>query len=584
VSQGADQARELNTARGSPLTARLVGGLARASARSTLWYAAVTVALIGLWDGRFLLSQRIGIWDWDKEAYGLEFLKSALNHGSTIPLSFMTIPHEIENYPALFQSVSYWGNPEVLTLSPFLIFLPWTSVPVFLKIYFFAHLLIAAAGMFFVGRKLGLRTGATVLLFVLLILNPWLLQHLAIGYAPWITICYAPLVIASLLGRVTFAWFLAGTLADSFILYEGGLHVFLWLNATIVLMAVALAATRRSSAHLPRVGLVLLGTTILTIPKVVAIHGAYGHWHRPIRSSYGGVHDLWGLLTDTKTNLYDLPRVYHMYGTAVYDGAMFTPKVFLAAVVALAALLAWRTVTRGSRTDGRRLAEGWALLSVAAVWFVLGWDGVWPALTDAIGALGSEIYPFRFLALSVFLCAAFLTLELDRLRRINTPLALACLGVALAVAAALWSRNDHFAKVAVSMPYTTPVWHPPRFLDDSVTARIQTPAGPRKLGVEQSLKSVSIDSPPSQTDVRLDWLPIEHLHDFTIRNAHVIERDGLGSTIAFEDLSQPTVITPHAYHRGILLLVSVLSYGLVLGFLWGLRSPRRSASERSADA
>jgi hypothetical protein len=328
------------------------------------------------------------------------------------------------------------------------------------------------------------------------------------------------------------------------------------------------------------VALILLGTTILTIPKLVAIHGAYGNWHRPIRSSYRGAHDLWGLLTDAKTPLYELPRVYHFYGTAVYDGAIFTGKVFLVTLVALAALLSWRTLKRGNRGEESRLAEGWALLSVAAVWLVLGWNGVWPALTDAIGALGAEIYPFRFLALAVFLCAAFITLELDRLSRINTRLALACLAVALAIVAPLWSRKDYFAEVAVSMPYTTPVWDVRRFLDDNVTARTRGPDGALKLGVEHSLKAVSIDSPPAKTDVRLDWLPIEHVHDFAIENAHVIEQDGLGSTIAVEDLSQPVLITPHTYHRGLLLLASALAYGLVLGVLWGLRP----GPERSTDA
>jgi hypothetical protein len=576
VSHGVGQASQPGDRRLPPLTARLVGAVGRVSARPALWYWAVSVALIGVWDGRFLLTQKIGIWDWDKESYGLEFLKSALRGGSLIPLSFITIPHDIETYPALFQSASYWANPEVLTLSPFVVFLPWTPVPVFFKIYFFGHLLIAALGMLLLGRRLRLRTSTTAVLFVLLVLNPWLLQHLAIGYTPWITACYAPLVVASLLRPVTLAWFVTGTIADSLILYEGGLHIFLWLNATIVLTAVVLGAIRRSFGHVRPVGLILLGTAVLTLPKLVAISAAYGAWHRPIQSSYGSAHDLWGLLTDSTTNLYELPRAYHVYGTDVYDGAMLTGRVFLAALVVLVALLVWRTAKRRRRNDGEGLAEGWALLSVAALWLVLGWDGVWRSLVDVIAAFDFEIYPFRFLEISVFICAAFIVIELDRLSRISLRLGIAGLAVALVIAVAFRDRNDYFVKFATSMPYAPPVWHPERFLDDSITARSLEPGQSPRPAVEHSLKAVSIDPLGSRADIRLEWLPIEHVHDFAISNAHVIEQDGLGSTIAVEDAYSPVLIKPHAYHRGLLFLASGVLYGLLLGLVWGLRPQRRA--------
>jgi hypothetical protein len=571
VSRAADQALEQSGRRASRRAARLHGALRRVSSRPALWYVATTLALIGVWDGRFLLTRKIGIWDWEKETYTLEFLKSAMHQGSAFPLSFLAVPQTIANYPALFHSVSYWANPEGPTLSPFLVLLPLTSVPVFLKIAFFAHLVIGAAGVFFVGRKLRLRTATTIFLFVLVILNPWLLQHLAIGYTPWITICYAPLLVASLLGQVTVGWFLTGTLADSLILYEGGLHLFLWLNATIVLVALAFVALRRSLSHTLGVGLVLLGAATLTLPKLVAINGAYGGWHRPIESSYRNLHDLWGLLTDTTTPLYELPHAYHVYGTAVYDGAFFTGRVFVTTLVVLVGLLSWRTLRR-DRHDGASVAGEWALLAVAAVWLILGWDGVWRPLTHAFGALGSEIYPFRFLAISVFLCAVFVVLELDRLSRINRWVGLACFGVGVAVAVTLWSRNDYFADVATSMPYASPVSDVQTFLDDTVTARSQ--GSHARLAVERSSKTVSVDPPMPRSDVRIEWLPTEHLHDFSIRNAHIVEQDGLGTTVALDDASAPVVFTARAYHRELFFFASAVLYGLLLGVVWALRPAR----------
>jgi hypothetical protein len=575
VSGGADRASERVDGRPPPLTARLVDALGRVSVRPAIWYSAAAVGLILLWDGRFLLTQKIGIWDWDKESYGLEFLKSALHEGSLLPLSFLTIPHDIATYPALFQSVSYWANPEVLTLSPFLVFLPFVSVPVFFKLYFFGHLLIAAAGMYLLGRRLRLRTTSTLLLFVLLILNPWLLQHLTIGYTPWITVCWIPFVVASLLRPPTIGWFLTGTLADGLILYEGGLHIFLWLNATIVLVALALAAIRRSAAHVRPVALILLGTAILTLPKLVAIHAAYGNWVRPIQSSYAGAHDLWGLLTDTTTNVWELPRAYHVYGTGVYDGAMFTGRLFLATLVVLVALLVWRTI----RGDDRGVAVGWALLAVAALWLVLGWDGIWGTLAGWIGALHFEIYPFRFLEISVFICAAFIVLELDRLSRVDIRLGVVGLGIALVISLAFLDRNGDFSKMATSRQYAPPVWHPERFLDDNLTARSAQPGASARPRIGHSLKDVSIEPLGSKGDLRLPWLPVEHVHDFAIENARVVEKDGLGSTVAVVDAFSPIVIKPRAYNRGLLFLLSALLYGLVLGALWATRSRTTAAAQ-----
>jgi hypothetical protein len=572
VASGVDGATERSAERAPPATDRFVAAARRLTARPALWYSAAALALIVLWDGRFLFTQKVGIWDWDKESYGVLFLKSALKAGSVIPLSFITIPHDIATYPALFQSASYWANPEVLTLSPFVLFLPLVSVPVFFKLYFLGHLLIAAAATYLLGRRLGLRTISTVLLFVLVFLNPWLLQHLTIGYTPWITACYVPLVVASLLRPLTLAWFVTGTVADSLILYEGGLHLFLWVNATIVLVAAALAAFRRTASHLRPVGLVLLGTTILTLPKLVAIHGAYGgDWRfqsRAIQSSYAGAHDLWGLLTDTTTNLYDLPRAYHVYGTGVYDGAMFTGRVFLATLVVLLALLVVRTIRRE-----RGVAASWALLTVAALWLVLGWNGVWRTLAGWIGALHFEIYPFRFLEVAVFLCAAFIVLELDRLSRIDVRLGVVGLAVAVVISVAFLHRNDYFTKFATSMQYAPPVWHPERFLDDTITARSTRTGSSARPTVHHSLKGVTIETLGSKEELRLDWLPVEHVHDFTIDNAQVVEQDGLGSTLAVGDAYSPIAIKPHSYHRGLLFLASAVLYGLLLGLLRARRTP-----------
>jgi hypothetical protein len=77
-----------------------------------------------------------------------------------------------------------------------------------------------------------------------------------------------------------------------------------------------------------------------------------------------------------------------------------------------------------------------------------------------------------------------------------------------------------------------------------------------------------------RSDVRIEWLPTEHLHDFSIRNAHIVEQDGLGTTVALDNASAPVVFTARAYHRGLFFFASAVLYGLLLGVVWALRPAR----------
>src|SRR5579872_3512981 len=160
-----------------------------------LIYASAAIVLTIALDGRFLFTTGIGgpVNDWTKDLYYLSYLRYGFSHG-TVPVSFLVVPQNVAGYPVPAHSISYWSNPEVATLSPSYLLLLVMSLGVFLKVNVALHLAIGAAGVWVLGSRLALRLTWRIALYVLLMLNPWLLEHLALGYSPDVTVCYVPLV------------------------------------------------------------------------------------------------------------------------------------------------------------------------------------------------------------------------------------------------------------------------------------------------------------------------------------------------------------------------------------------------------
>src|SRR5262249_39340025 len=142
---------------------------------------------------------------------------------------------------------------------------------------------------------------------VLIALNPWHMQHQALGYCTFVNFAFCPWIIYFLLDdRKRVSSLLLAAACTSLIVYQGSLHIFNWLMLSAGLYVLAWAACDwRGALANVRWLLSFLGLTVaIALPKLFAIASSLESFRRPIAQSYQSFGDLGGILTDTVVNPY----------------------------------------------------------------------------------------------------------------------------------------------------------------------------------------------------------------------------------------------------------------------------------------
>jgi hypothetical protein len=521
--------------------------------RRKLWlYLSISVVLIFIWDGRFLLSPNVGILDWKKELYYFHYLHSNILEFGISPISFVyPLPPNLGYFPVLIRTLSCWANPEMLVFSPLLILVPFFSTVGFIKVYFFLNLVIAAGGALILSRRLGFDHYEALIFFVLIVLNPWLMQHMAIGYTSYVPCCLIPLVTAMLIGPFSIRDLVIASCANALIIYGGGQHVFMWLNASLGLFCLVHTLRRRDRSFLAKLLVFYLMSVLLVFPRVVAVLVVFRGFRRDILGSYSSIRDLWGVLTDTKAPLYDLPRSDGIFGTSPYDAIMGISAWF---IVLLVGCVIWSLYQYFKSADFAARFPSFELLLLASVFCIFGWDGVWSRLAHILPLLDSEIYPWRFLAISIFLLFAFIFWEVRsfvrgvvpaRFQRVVLPL------LVLPIIVAGYWRNQFFVNVSISQP------------DPLATYNVRSAFAAQgiPLNSESSPDRIMI-YPTASGFVSTPWLGHSARETFNVENGQPNQiRDA--AELRFVDRNKPIVLRPQDYWREQLLVIGMLLYGLV---------------------
>lgn len=528
-----------------------------------LFYWACGLLGVFLFYGDFLFSDRLGILDWSKDLYYFSFLEDALRSYGQLPLSFLVIPPEIDWFSTL-QDLSYWSNPEVISFSPLLPLALFLPVMAFIKTYCTLHILAAVWGIRLLSRRLGFDCGQSILLLVLFLFNPWLVQHLTIGYSPQISLCLVPLLVALLVAPDFRPLEWAGaSLVAALILYQGALHLFVWLVMAVGVYGLAQALLRRQAAVLWRAAFFFLATGILIAPKAHAVSKVYGGWQRIPAGGYGSLADLWGLLTDSTFFMFQFPETYSKYNVAFYDGSLLVGAAFLV-------LLAYLVVEYGlalARSRPPRPAR-WvsdtASLLAAAVFLVLAWDTAWRDLSALLKLPSSEIYPFRYLFVAYNFLIFFVV---DRLgpfpettpRRLR---ALALYGLAALTCLTFYERNR------MLMPYLTetPNLLGPFSIAEYYRDRITAFSGDTRLPVTPTPSRITV-TPSGLPGERilLPWLPRAASGRYVFENARPVP-DATGdpsveaTVIEVTAAAVPVVISPSDSRRVPLLTAAAVLY------------------------
>jgi len=546
-------------------------------------YYALAAALVSLFYGEFLFTDRVGILDWSKDLYYFAFLHDALRSFSTLPVSFLHIPDGIRWFSTL-QDASYWSNPEVISLSPFMALAFVLPLMPFIKAVLAAHLAIAAWGVRLFADALGWSLSQAAALLILFLGNPWLVQHLAIGYSPQISLCLVP-VLAALLVRREFgplAWG-AACLVNALILYQGALHLFVWTNLAIAVYAAAKAALDRRLPALFRASALFVGSFILVAPKIHAVRAVYGAWQRIPGDGYASLAALWGLLTDADFPMFDFPETYSHYGVAFYDASILVGPVFCLAAVWLALDTLAGTVFRPGRPDRQIDTTPVAAIMAAAVFLVLGWGTVWRELCRFVPLLASEIYPFRYLLPALAFLFFLMAHGLGRpaTNRTGRFARIAILAALIATTIVFYQRNRQLMPALTETPDFIGAFSLAEYYKDRITAF----SGPTRLPVAVTPNRVTIiPSGTSGEQIELPWLPRAALPGSGPENARPVgNAPGEAAVIETTRAASPVAVIPRDHDRTPLLAAAAVIFAAMLGVstvLAGRRNRRDKGMER----
>jgi hypothetical protein len=404
------------------------------------------VILSGVWNWRYLTTLKLGALDWPKEVFFFSFVKYSLFVQFKLPLSIPFIHRDVFTYPTLSASHSYWANPEVFTFSPFLLLLSIFSVPQFIKIFYFASSLIGCLGSYFLGRRLKFSPIFSFIFAILIALNPWVMQHQAIGYTPFLNALLCPWIVYFLLDPKKQSRSLVGaSLLSSLILYQGGLHILVWMFMTFGIYGAiwAIVEWKMIRSKLSFLISYIMLTLALCLPKLFAILSSLQGFRRSIQTSYSNPGELLGLLTNQSLNPFDSAITYRHYnGVPLYDGLLYLGEWFLFLLLLSVSLSFWNPAKKTRRTV-------FVSLGASVIWVILGKQGVWASLSRFVPVLDCEIYPYRFLFLAALGFIFVVIDQADLLYKTLTGrlkfLPVLCL---LPVLVSFYFRNDFFSQAA----------------------------------------------------------------------------------------------------------------------------------------
>ena len=354
----------------------------------------------------FLIYPNIGMYDWNKEVQYCDFIKQSLLEYNVFPM-FMWNSGILAIYPAVRQSAFFAGNPETMLFSPFLPMLQIMPPALFLKLLVLIHFLIGWAGIQALAKTCSWNVRQTRIFSAVFMLSPIIIQHISIGYLPWINLFFFPWLLNFLLDKNDFKKWLGCSIVLALMLLQGGLHVFVWSGFLIAFFSVFQTIFRKSGKSLLLSVASVITASLLALPRIVTSFQAFGAFEQRFFSGYSlGAFLKWGLIPPffTPSTMDDIEFFIEEYikGVPYWDGSLFWGFVLIC-VLALPFVIGY-TYKKGDRYkfDQNEL-EVLALAASSALILLISFNGLYAAGISFISNLlrlpalkGMEKYPFRF--------------------------------------------------------------------------------------------------------------------------------------------------------------------------------------------
>ncbi len=354
----------------------------------------------------FLFYPNIGIYDWVKEIQYCDFIKLSILNYKVFPM-FMWNNGLLAGYPAVDQSAFFVSNPETLLFSPFIPLLLILPSAVFLKLLVLTHFLIGWVGIQVLSKTCGWQARRARIFSALFLFSPIIIQHIAIGYLPWINLFFFPWLLHFLLQDNFHKKWLGSGIVLAVMLLQGGLHVFVWSGIFVAFFSFFQAIFRKDAKSLLSFLLSVLSACLLALPRVLTSFQSFGTFGQKFFSGYSSRAFLkWALIPPffTPPTMDDIEFFIEEYidGVPYWDGNLFWGFLLICAIV-LPFVIRFSIRNKDKTETAGRRADIHALAASSALILLLSFDGLYQKGISFISDMvflpalkGMEKYPFRY--------------------------------------------------------------------------------------------------------------------------------------------------------------------------------------------
>jgi hypothetical protein len=347
----------------------------------------------------YCISEKVGIYDWQKDAAYLHYIRTSFADFNTIPYFWWKKIENVAWYPAVRHTSNFVAIPETILFSPLSPLLCLMSEIHFYKFWVFAHVIAGAFGCMLLGKKLSWNDIQFRTFSILFFLSPIVIQHLALGYLSWVNLLLFPWIVIFVWEENRLIGVLGLSIVLGWILLEGGIHVFVWFASFIVITILTLSYLERDWASILQLPFCFSLVALLAWARVYPSAEVFADFSQPFQAGYNPINFLvWGLLPPLFFPLVENIFIKEVwFGVPSWDGAVFWGGSIPMGLLLLLKYKSYRDQERThtlSRYDAILFASLFLLFFSFFSFFEILIVGV-NTFTSIPFSQGAEKYPFR---------------------------------------------------------------------------------------------------------------------------------------------------------------------------------------------
>lgn len=357
----------------------------------------------------FCRPDKVGSYDWSKELYFFQFIKLSFTNYGSFPF-FWWERSGLMGYPTIINTAYFISNPESFLFSPFSPLLFILNPVIVTKLIFVIMFAFGVWGTIKLKKQLAWSNHQFRIFAGLFLFSPIIIQHLSVGYFPWINLFLAPWVFYFLAHSDTKRKILGLSMLFGLTALQGGAHPLVWFIALYGFYSLFQAIHKRSFQPVLELLLVGIGTFLLSLVRITLTFQAFSNFTHGISDGYTfQAFAKWGLIPT------HFPEPTNHYVEGFIDGiSMWDGGTYWGLSVFVFFMLFF-VIKKAAKQDKHSQINPSAMLFAALILFVFSFYNLYTSTVYFVTSIisipflhGAESCAYRF-SIPAFMGFTFVT-------------------------------------------------------------------------------------------------------------------------------------------------------------------------------